>query len=322
MATRPTPRPRRRTTSPLTVTSGGLRTSAHERHPTVYAIGVCRRDPPHDRATPLLLSVPTQVRRLIQALEPEGETGSYSPATIIETVGSLDGILVGGAPLSPALRQACVDLGWAVITTYGSSETAGGMVYDGTPLPGTSVKIQPLGTGDEGRVFLGGPTLAAGYRNADDLFGSSAQAASSDEREGKTKPFVDGWFVTDDIGTIRNGKLEILGRYDQAINTGGLKVLPEVVESAARRAGYADCAVLGIPSAEWGESVCLVIERPRESAPHFLDCEATQRIRAQLDLPSYALPTSIAVIRQIPLRGPGKTDRHALRRILSSAHHG
>ncbi|MDK7146801.1 AMP-binding protein [Corynebacterium kroppenstedtii] len=266
--------------------------------------------------------VPTQVRRLIQALEPEGETGSYSPATIIETVGSLDGILVGGAPLSPALRQACVDLGWAVITTYGSSETAGGMVYDGTPLPGTSVKIQPLGTGDEGRVFLGGPTLAAGYRNADDLFGSSAQAASSDEREGKTKPFVDGWFVTDDIGTIRNGKLEILGRYDQAINTGGLKVLPEVVESAARRAGYADCAVLGIPSAEWGESVCLVIERPRESAPHFLDCEATQRIRAQLDLPSYALPTSIAVIRQIPLRGPGKTDRHALRRILSSAHHG
>ena len=184
------------------------------------------------------------------------------------------------------------------------------------------MKIQPLGTGDEGRVFLGGPTLAAGYRNADDLFGSSAQAASSDEREGKTKPFVDGWFVTDDIGTIRNGKLEILGRYDQAINTGGLKVLPEVVESAARRAGYADCAVLGIPSAEWGESVCLVIERPRESAPHFLDCEATQRIRAQLDLPSYALPTSIAVIRQIPLRGPGKTDRHALRRILSSAHHG
>lgn len=128
-------------------------------------------------------------------------------------------------------------------------------------------------------------------------------------------------FGTDDIGTIRNGKLEILGRYDQAINTGGLKVLPEIVESAARRAGYADCAVLGIPSAEWGESVCLVIERARESTPYFLDREGMQHIREQLDLPSYALPTSIAIVGQIPLRGPGKTDRHALRHILAAAQH-
>ena len=271
--------------------------------------------------------VPTQVRRLIQVLEagdPGGtsdadNTGGYSPATIIEAVRSLDGILVGGAPLSPALRKKCAEVGWTIITTYGSSETAGGMVYDGTPLPGTSVKIQPLGTGDEGRALLGGPTLATGYRNADDLFGSSAQAASSGERVENSNPFVDGWFVTDDIGTIRNGKLEILGRYDQAIKTGGLNVLPEIVESAARRAGYADCAVLGIPSAEWGESVCLVIERPRESAPYFLDREETQHIREQLDLPSYALPTSIAIVGQIPLRGPGKTDRHALRHILTAA---
>ena len=274
--------------------------------------------------------VPTQVRRLIQALEAEGSeggtgnadsTGGYSPATIIGAVGILDGILVGGAPLSPALRKKCADVGWTIVTTYGSSETAGGMVYDGTPLPGTSVKIQPLGTGDEGRVLLGGPTLATGYRNADDLFGSSAQAASSGEHVGNSNPFVDGWFVTDDIGTIRNGKLEILGRYDQAINTGGLKVLPEIVESAARRAGYADCAVLGIPSAEWGESVCLVIEQPRENTPYFLDREETRHIREHLDLPSYALPTSIAIVGQIPLRGPGKTDRHALRHILTAAQH-
>ncbi|WP_296106800.1 o-succinylbenzoate--CoA ligase [uncultured Corynebacterium sp.] len=262
--------------------------------------------------------VPTQVSRLIRALETENDTCDYSPAAIIEAVGSVDGILVGGAPLSPALRKACGEMGWTIVTTYGSSETAGGMVYNGTPLPGTSVKIQPLGTGDEGRVLLGGPTLATGYRNAEDLFGSSAHSASPGERARNANPFVDGWFVTDDIGTIRNGKLEILGRYDQAINTGGLKVLPEIVESAARRASYVDCAVLGIPSAEWGESVCLVIERPRENTPYFLDCEEVQHIRDQLDLPSYALPTSIAVVGQIPLRGPGKTDRHALRQILSA----
>ena len=273
--------------------------------------------------------VPTQVRRLVQALDGDNtsgtgsadSTGGYSPAAIIEAVGSLDGILVGGAPLSSALRKKCADMGWTIVTTYGSSETAGGIVYDGTPLPGTSVKIQPLGTGDEGRVLLGGPTLATGYRNAEDLFGPSVHAASSDKRKGTANPFIDGWFVTDDIGTIRNGKLEILGRYDQAINTGGLKVLPEIVESAARRAGYADCAVLGIPSAEWGESVCLVIERARESTPYFLDREGMQHIREQLDLPSYALPTSIAIVGQIPLRGPGKTDRHALRHILAAAQH-
>ena len=276
--------------------------------------------------------VPTQISRLLHAVEHGKQP--ISTTALVDTVASLDAILVGGAPLSTTMLNSCKELGWRLITTYGSSETAGGIVYNGTPLPGTTIRIQPLNAthdGSEGRILLGGPTLASGYRNADILFNSddhnnpSHHSNTDPSRTNTTNPFVGGWFITDDIGRLRANKLEILGRYDQAINTGGLKVLPEIVETAARRAGYTDCAVLGIPSQEWGESVCLVIEDTPHATtfhsqrPRILNSEATQRIRARLDLPAHALPTTIALITTIPLRGPGKTDRHTLRQLLATA---
>ena len=44
------------------------------------------------------------------------------------------------------------------------SETCGGCVYDGVPLDGTSVRADP-----DGRIRLGGPTLATGYLGRPDL---------------------------------------------------------------------------------------------------------------------------------------------------------
>src|ERR1700721_4855347 len=96
--------------------------------------------------------------------------------------------------------------GISVVRTYGMSETAGGCVYDGLPLDGVRLRI------DDGRIVIGGPTLAKGYRNPPD-----------------PDPFAEaGWFRTDDVGVVDDsGALSVLGRVDDAISTGGLNVLPQ-----------------------------------------------------------------------------------------------
>ena len=111
------------------------------------------------------------------------------------------------------------------------SETAGGCVYDGLPLDGVRMRI------DDGRVVLGGATLAKGYRNPID-----------------PDPFFEpGWFRTDDVGSVDDsGVLTVLGRVDDAISTGGLTVLPQLVEAAvASHDGWPNAWCSALPTSAW-----------------------------------------------------------------------
>ena len=126
---------------------------------------------------------------------------------------SLDAVLLGGAATpAPVLAQA-TEAGISVVRTYGMSETSGGCVYDGIPLSGAQIRI------DDGRVLLGGPMLASGYRGLPD-------------HPAFAEP---GWFRTDDAGAVVDGVLRISGRLDEAISTGGLTVVPQVVEACVGR---------------------------------------------------------------------------------------
>jgi O-succinylbenzoic acid--CoA ligase len=140
----------------------------------------------------------------------------------------LDAVLIGGGPMPAGMRDRASAAGVHVVRTYGMSETAGGCVYDGVALDGVSVRL------DDGRVSLGGAVLARGYRNP----------AHPD-------PFAEpGWFRTDDIAAVDDsGVLTILGRADDAVSTGGLTVLPHLVENAlAGHPAVADSmAPLGFP---------------------------------------------------------------------------
>ena len=150
--------------------------------------------------------VPTQLGRLLDA-----------GGAALEALRSYHAVLVGGAALDPGLRARAVAAGVRVVTTYGMSETAGGCVYDGVPLDGVRVRLDA-----DGGIRLGGPTLASGYLGRPEL---------------TARAFADGWFRTGDHGRWRDGRLEVLGRLDDMIITGGEKVAP-----AARRAGAADPA--------------------------------------------------------------------------------
>jgi o-succinylbenzoate---CoA ligase len=202
---------------------------------------------------------------------------------------SLDAVLIGGGPMPAGVAEKAAAAGVSVVRTYGMSETCGGCVYDGVPLDGVGVRI------DDGRVVLGGATLAKGYRNP----------VSPD-------PFAEpGWFRTDDFGAVSDsGVLTILGRVDDAISTGGLTVMPALVEAVlAAHPAVAECAVFGVPDERLGQRVvAAVVVAPGSHAPSLADLR--DHVAASLD--PTAAPREVHVVDELPRRGIGKVDRGAL----------
>ncbi|MBU6148526.1 MAG: AMP-binding protein [Actinomycetales bacterium] len=154
--------------------------------------------------------VAEQARRLLAA--------GYAPA-----LRGCDAVLLGGGAIPPALREALTAEGIRVRTTYGMTETCGGIVWDGRALPGYQVRIA---TPPVGRIEIRGPSLATCYRYP-------PQTGSSPRRPdaAATRPCAgpDGWWLTPDIGTITDGLLSVLGRADDLVKVDGVLVSPAAV---------------------------------------------------------------------------------------------
>ena len=159
--------------------------------------------------TRLTSLVPTQLHRLLT--DPAPDT--------LAVLKRFDGILLGGAAASPALLAQAQAQGLNVVRTYGMSETAGGCVYDGVPLPGVEVQES------EGRLWIAGDMLAEGYLGAPELT-AERFAFHSGKR----------WFRTDDTGSVTaDGLVSVSGRLDDVIVTGGVKVSGAAVAAAAEQ---------------------------------------------------------------------------------------
>ncbi|KAA0020173.1 o-succinylbenzoate--CoA ligase [Antrihabitans cavernicola] len=207
----------------------------------------------------------------------------------VAALAELDAVMLGGAATPVPLRQRAESEGITLVRTYGMSETCGGCVYDGVPLDCAEVEIS------DGRVLLGGAMLSSGYRGLPD---HPAFARS-------------GWFATEDAGTFDYGVLTILGRLDEAISTGGLTVVPQVVEAAlATHPDVRECAVFGVTDPRLGERVVAAVIPVPGSTPTVE--QLRDHVAQQLD--STAAPREVHLIDALPLRGPGKVDRAALRK--------
>ena len=229
------------------------------------------------------------------------------PTQLIRLLASADGcqaltryaaVLLGGAAAPAGLLAAAKDAGVRVVTTYGMSETAGGCVYDGRALDVSLLQLE-----DDGRIRLGGATLALGYLNEPALTAAAFVVDDSARR----------WFRTDDVGHLdTRGALVVDGRIDDLINTGGVKVAPRLVEEALTQLDtVAEAVVVGSPDPDWGQLVSAAIVVTRGSSPPTLD---DVRARLRGILPDHALPRRLATLPELPLRGPGKPDRAAIRR--------
>ncbi len=224
--------------------------------------------------------VPTQLARLLDAGAP---------------VERFTTILLGGAPAAPDLLERARAAGAEVVVSYGMSETCGGCVYDGRPLDGVEVELQ------RGRIRLRGPVLFSGYR------GEPAGAA-----------LEDGWFTTGDLGAFGpDGTLQVLGRADDVIISGGENVPVTAVEAALRLApGVGEVAVTGRTDAEWGQVVVAVVVASDPADPPSRDAlRAVVRARH----PAAWAPREVLVVDALPRDAMGKIGRAALDRLVAEA---
>ncbi|HEU4758119.1 MAG TPA: AMP-binding protein, partial [Agromyces sp.] len=241
--------------------------------------------------------VPVQLARIVEAAE------SDPSGHLARTLGFYAAILVGGQRVDPALIDRAAAFGCRIVRTYGSSETAGGCVYDGRPLPGV------LARSVDGQLELGGPTLADGYLDDPER----TAAAFTLDADGRR------WYRTGDLGSIdSDGVLRVTGRADDVITSGGVKVvLGEVERAVQTMEGFADAVVVRVDDPEWGERVAVVASGASAALPSALD--ALRGATDAAGLPPAARPVRLVRVDAVPRLASGKPDRVALAALARAA---
>ncbi len=269
--------------------------------------------------------VPTQLHRLLA----DDTTAGHSARHALRT---FDGILVGGAVLSPDLAQRANAAHLQVRATYGMTETCGGCVYDGVPLTGVQVRSD-----ETGRLQIAGPMLMRGYQ------GDAAATEAAFVTDGGVR-----WLRTNDLGTVtssnavppsdgapsptesdpnRHGGHEghgasvtVTGRADDVIICGGVNVQAAAVESAlAGWSGIGEACVVPKADPEWGHVPIAVIT----AAPNHIAAQPTvpslSEVQARVRdlLGSAAAPRELHIVTEIPTRGPGKYDRRQVQALVA-----
>ena len=228
--------------------------------------------------TTLISLVPTTLLRLMEA---GVDLSSYAA------------VLVGGAGLPAAAAERARQSEVRLVRTYGMTETCGGCNFDGAPLDGVQMRIQ------QGQILIRGPMLMNGYRLDPAL---------------TAEVIRDGWLHTADRGRMRpDGTLEVLGRLDDVIVSGGQKVSPvEVEEVLATHPAVADAAVAGLPDPVWGQAVAALVVTAGEGAPEIADLKSlvSRRIGA------FKAPKRVVVVDRIPRTATGKIRRDQVRQLL------
>lgn len=188
-------------------------------------------------------------------------------------------ILIGGSSAPSNLPANCV-------TTYGMTETGGGVVYNGQALHGVEIEIR------DKMIYLKAPMLLRSYR------------------DGTSPLSSDGWLKTGDLGSMNaDGTLRVDGRQGDLIITGGENVWPEQVEKViSEHRDVEQCCVAGVPDPEWGHTVVAwLVLRPGSD---FTLRELRDHVKEVL--PAYCAPRMAFITDEIPRTSLGKPQRSVL----------
>ena len=210
----------------------------------------------------------------------------------------MQAILLGGGPLDDALNRAVEQLSVPVYHTYGMTETA------------THVALRRLTGSARSAAFVPLPSVELSLDDRGCLAIRGPMTAGE-------------WLQTNDIVDLRgDGSFLWLGRWDNVINTGGVKIQIEQVEAAiatcqAQRGELAwvgrRFAIAGLPDARLGQVVTLVLEGAALTVPAERAIE--DALRAELE--RFALPRRFAYVPALPQTPTGKIDRKALNAMLA-----
>lgn len=208
-------------------------------------------------------------------------------------------VMVGAASTSGQLAERARAVGIQLVTTYGMTETTGGCVYDGAPLPGVTIEVDHVNpTTGAGRISLGGAVIAAGYR-LDPVATAAAFTGQGAQRR----------FTTADRGSWHGGRLEVLGRMDDVVIIHGVNVGLNAVEAVVRsESSVRDVAVVAVPDLRAGHRIIAFVVPNDPSRLGSIAALVADRLGG-------AARPEVIEIAQLPLLMNGKIDRLALRTL-------
>lgn len=199
-------------------------------------------------------------------------------------------------------RYGMTEIGMAVSNPYHGERRAG---YIGQPLPGVQVRLvdeqqNELPDGEVGEIQIKGDTVFHEYWQ---------------RPEATTQSFTpDGWFMTGDTAIVEDGYYRILGRTSMdIIKSGGYKLSALEIEEVLRtHLVVLDCAVVGLPSEEWGETVAAALVTKAEIDLQELNSWMRER------MPAYRVPRQYMIVAELPRNAMGKVTKKDVKVLFNS----
>jgi acyl-CoA synthetase (AMP-forming)/AMP-acid ligase II len=268
-----------------------------------------------DRKVTHAAVVPTVLQRLLAL--PESRTADWS---------ALSYIVYGASPVPlPVLREATEVIGCSFLQSYGLTESTGGFTLlgpadhvpaealahrlrsAGKPMAGSPVRVvdpvtlQDCPAGQRGEVLVSGSRIMKGYWRKPE---QTAEVM-----------LPGGWLRTGDGGSFdADGFLYLHDRLKDMIVSGGENVYPAEVESVMTgHAGVAEVAVVGVPSAQWGESPYAVVVRTPGGQVTEAELIGWTRER----LAHFKCPVGVSFTASLARTASGKLQKQAIRDSLA-----
>jgi malonyl-CoA/methylmalonyl-CoA synthetase len=204
-------------------------------------------------------------------------------------------------------RYGMTEIGMALSNPLRGERVPGSV---GTPLPSVEVRLvgengEPVASGTLGEIEVRGPSVFLEYWG---------------RPEATRVAFRDGWFRTGDTAVIENGVYRIFGRTNiDILKTGGHKVSALEIEDALREhPAVAECAVVGVPDAEWGERVAAAVVLKDGDV---LDLPSLRTWAKEL-LAAHKVPSRLVVVDALPRNAMGKVMKPSVAALFRSGGRG
>ncbi len=265
-------------------------------------------DEMHASRPTLSLLVPATMRALFD-----------HPRWVDTSLASLRGVMTGSSTVPVAYLQTLHARGLPVGQVYGTTETGPVSIVlrlpdallrvgaSGWPQPEAEVQLlgeqgAEVALGETGEICIRAPNLMRGYWRGLDDVGAGLQ---------------DGWFHSGDLGRRdEDGCITIVGRSKDMVISGGENIYPAEIENQlVVLPGVAECAVLGLPDARWGEVPVAVLVRSADAAGQTLSAEAVLAY-LQPRIARFKLPRRVVFVDALPKSALGKVLKPQLQMIL------
>jgi long-chain acyl-CoA synthetase len=245
-----------------------------------------------------------------------------TPETAGTDFSALRYLTYGASPISERVLGQAIDVfASSFVQLYGMTETTGAITLlrpedhepdgehlgrlrsCGVPFDGVELRVVDLATGADAPTGSPGELWTRSAGNMKGYWHNPSATASTIT--------ADGWLKTGDVAYVdADGYYYLHDRVKDMIVTGGENVYPAEVENALMsHPGVADCAVIGVPDEQWGETVKAIVVAAPGAAPAPEELIAFARSK----IAGYKVPRSIDFVAVLPRNPSGKVIKRELR---------